>query len=71
MPSSTRAAKRPKAGGRMWASAPTGVVYYNGLLLLPTEEYTFNEGTGVVTFVNTLGGVGVEQTLTAVIRVYK
>lgn len=60
-----------------WVSAISGAkgkeieIYYNGLLLLPTEEYTFNEGTGVVTFVNTLGGVGVEQTLTAVIRVYK
>lgn len=60
-----------------WVSAISGAkgkeieVYYNGLLLLPTEEYTFNEGTGVITFVNTLGGVGVEQTLTAVIRVYK
>lgn len=60
-----------------WTSAISGAIgkeieiYYNGLLLLPTEEYTFNEGTGVITFVNTLGGVGVEQTLTAVIRVYK
>ena len=43
-------------------------VYYNGFLLIPTEEYTLNTGNGAITFVNTLGGVGIEQELTAIIR---
>ena len=55
-----------RTGGTAYSSVPSDaqvIVFYNGLELVPDLEYTRNGAT--ITLVNSLGGVGTSQTLSA------
>lgn len=55
-----------RTGGTAYSSVPSDaqvIVFYNGLELVPDLEYTRNGAT--ITLVNSLGGVGASQTLSA------
>lgn len=55
-----------RTGGTAYSSVPSDaqvIVFYNGLELVPDLEYTRNGAT--ITLVNSLGGVGSNQTLSA------